>query len=445
MLYQYVPYVRTDNTASYSYLRATNFSAAGSVMNCTIQTLKTTPGNQTVYSSGYTVSWPACSQATKYEIQEGARATLTGFSDGAEDESAMFANWHLTGSARRSPAGKRTGSYSYLLQLLDSSANWYSPVQSLTLQKAFKVTSSSAISFYLTSHLHADGGYLACDISKDNGATWITLGTYNGYINSWTQYTHNYTALNAKGINAGDSCIIRFFMNAEQAYGWSYFPDWGFGLDDIAITGVEIAGYGGWTTLDNTVPATSYSVPPIGRTNGVYAYRVQAYANSAGQGYGTEGETTVILPTVTLSLLGNPSMPENGGGMVSVVATLSQTWTRPVQVNLAYSGLATETNDFTATPRAITISPSTPSGMLVLAPVDDSIDETNETIVVTIASILNGEESGAQQVVATILDDDPPANSFEAWARIYSPGMDLPTAFTNDYNTDGVPNGFDYA
>lgn len=445
MLYQYVPYVRTDNTVSYSYLRASNFSAAGNAMSCTIQTLKTTLGKQTAYSSGYTVSWPACSQATKYEIQEGALATLTGFSDGAEDESAMFANWHLTGSARRSTAGKRTGSYSYLMQLLDSSSNWYSPVQSLTLQKPFTVTSSSAISFYLTSHLHADGGYLACDISKDSGATWISLGTYNGYINTWTLYTHNYTALNAKGINVGDSCIIRFVMNAEQAYGWSSFPDWGFGLDDIAITGVEIAGYGGWTTLDNTVTSTSYSVSPVGRTNGVYAYRVQAYANSAWQGYGPEGETTVILPTVTLSLLGAPSMPEVGG-MVSVVATLSQTSPVTALVNLAYAGQATETNDFTATPPAITISPGNQSGMLNLMTVDDSIDETNETIVVTIASIINGEESGTQQVVATILDDDdPPAGSFEAWARIHSPGMDLPTAFTNDYNADGVPNGFDYA
>lgn len=444
MLYQYVPYVRTDNTASYSYLRATNFSAAGHSMSCTIQTLKTTVGNQTVSSSGYTVSWPACSQATLYEIQEGSRATLTSFSDGAEDENAMYANWHLTGSARRSTAGKRTGSYSYLLQLLDSSSNWYAPVQSLTLQNPFQVTSNSVISFYLTSHLHADGGYLACDISKDNGATWFTLGTYNGYINTWTLYSHNYAALNAQGINVGDSCILRFVMNAEQAYGWSSFPDWGFGLDDIAITGVEIAGHGGWTTLDNTVATASYAVSPVGRTNGVYAYRVQAYANSAWQGYGTVGETTVILPLVSLSLQGAPTMPEVGG-TATVVATLSQTSIYPVLVNLTYTGLATETNDFTAFPTSITIWPGNLTGTLNLLAVDDSIDETNETIVVTATSILNGEAGANPQVVVTILDDDPPAESFEAWARINCPGMNLPTAFTNDYNFDGVPNGFDYA
>jgi hypothetical protein len=444
MLYQSAPYARSDSTASYSYLRATNFSAAGNTMSCTIQTLKTTLGNQTVFSSGYTISWPPCSQAALYEIQEGSRATLTSFADGAEDDNAMYANWHLAGSARRSTAGQRTGSYSYLLQLLDSSSNWYTPVQSLTLQNPFKVTSSSVISFYLTSHLHADGGYLKCDISKDNGNTWLTLGTYNGYINSWTQYTHNYAAMNAKGINVGDSCIIRFVMNAEQAYGWSSFPDWGFGLDDIAITGVEIAGYGGWTTLANTVTAASYAVSPVGRTNGVYAYRVQAYANSTWQGYGSAGETTVILPMVTLSIPGGSTMSE-AGGMVSVAATLSQTSPMPVLVNLAYTGQATETNDFTASAPGITIWPGNLTGMISLMPVDDSLDETNETIVVTAASILNGEAGGAQQVVATLIDDDAPPGSFEAWAQRNCPGMDLPTAFASDHNTDGVKNGFDYA
>ncbi|MBP7636769.1 MAG: hypothetical protein KBA18_02745 [Kiritimatiellae bacterium] len=64
---------------------------------------------------------------------------------------------------------------------------------------------------------------------------------------------------------------------------------------------------------------------------------------------------------------------------------------------------------------------------------------------VDISSVLNGEESGIQQVAATILDDDPPPGSFEEWVQNYCPGMDLPTALTNDYNADGLPNGFDYA
>ncbi len=440
MRYQSAAYNRSDNSSYYSYLRANSFSAAANTMSCNIQTLRTTVSNQTVYSSGYTVAWVPCSQAAQYEIQEGSRATLTGFSDGAESEDDMYENWHLSGSVRRSSAGQRTGSYSYLMQLYDG-YTWYSPVQSLTLQKPFNVTASSSISFYLVSHLHADGGYLTCEVSKDGGSTWHTLGAYNGYINSWAAHSFNYAALNAKGINVGDSCVIRFVMNAEQAYGWSAFPDWGFGLDDIAITGAEISGYSGWTTLSSNVTATSYAVSS--RTNGVFAYRVRAYANSAWQVYGAEGAVTAILPTITLSLTGSP-MPE-AGGVAFVTATLSQTSPMPVAVNLAFSGLATETNDFTVVPLSISVPPGNLSGSLTLTAVQDSADETNETIVVDISSILNGEETGVQRVTATILDDDAPPGSFEEWVQNFCPGMALPTAFTNDYDADGVQNGFHYA
>jgi len=444
MLYQSASYNRSDNTGFYSYLRVTNFSAAGNVMSCNIQTLKTTVGNQTVFSSGYNVSWAACSQASQYEIQEGVRTNLTGLSDGAESEDAMYDNWHLSGNARRTNAGWRSGTYSYLFQYYSYSANlWYLPVQALTLQKPFTVTAGTAVSFYLMSHLWADAGALKCQISKDNGDTWYTLGSYNGYINSWTQYSFSYAALNAQGINIGDSCVIRFVLSTEYGLGWSGFPEVGVAVDDISITGVTIDGHDGWTTLANNVTGTSYAVPA--RTNGVYAYRVRAYANAAWQGYGSVGETTVVLPRVTLSLTGG-QMAE-AGAVAFVTATLSQVSSLPVLVNLAISGTATETNDYTvsAVPHMIMIPASSLSGQLSLTAVQDLIDETNETIVVDISSVLNGEESGLQQVTATLWDDDPPPGSFEEWAQNYCPGMDLPTALTNDYNADGLPNGFDYA
>ena len=444
MMYQSGYYTRSDNASYYSYLRLTNFSAAANVMSVDIQTLKTTLTNQTVFSTGYFVSWPACSQASQYEIQEGLGTVATSFSDGAESEDAMYENWYLSGNAGRSSAGMNSGANSYLFRRYSYSANsWYSPVQTLTLQKPFVVGSGVAISFYLMSHLYGDCGDLKCQISKDSGETWYTLGSYNGYINTWTQYAYNYASLTALGITSGDSCVIRFVLNTEYTLGWSGFPEVGVAVDDIAISGVAIGGYGGWVMLANNVTATSYAVPA--RTNGVYAYRVRAYANSAWQGYGTVGETTVVLPWVMLSLTG-PLMAE-AGAVAVVTATLSQLSPLPVVVNLALSGTATETNDFTvsAVSHMIVIPANTLSGTLALTAVQDLIDETNETVIVDISSVLNGEEFGLQQVTVTIADDDPPPGSFEAWVQNYCPGMDLPTALTNDYNADGVQNGFDYA
>lgn len=439
MHYQTSFYKRSTNPSYYSYLQVTNFSAAGNVMSCDIQSLLTSLGNQTVFTTGHVVSWPPCSQATSYELQEGCRATLTGLADGAEDENAMYETWHLSGNVRRSSVGQSSGSYSYLMQYYDG-FNWYMPVQSMTLKKAFKVNTGTSLSFYLMSHLHADGGYLKCEISNDSGNTWHTLGTYNGYSFAWAQSTFGYSALNAAGINSGDSCILRFVMNTEYGYGWSGFPDWGFAVDDISLTGAEISDYSGWTTLASNIPTPSYTVPP--RTNGVYAYRVRAFANAVWQGYGTVGETTVILPTVTLSVLGSP-MPEAGGAAL-VTATLSQLASVPVGVNLALTGTATATTDYTISAPNIFITAGTLSGSVSLNAVQDPADEPNETIIVDISSVINGEESGTQQVTATILDDDPPPGSFEEWAQNYCPGMPLATAFTNDRNADGVQNGFDY-
>ena len=299
MLYQAGQYSRPDSATYYSYNTLSNFSAAGNPMTFNALTLKTSVGSQTSSTGNYTVSWPACAQATQYEIQEGAQATLTSFTDGAENEDAMYDNWYLAGTVKMDSAGKRTGSYSYAMNQYFNS-KWGSSMQALTLREPFKVASSTVVSFYLMSHLTTGSGYLKCQISNDTGNTWKTLGTYDGYINSWSSRSYNYTAMNAAGIVAGDQCILRFVASFEQASGWDAFPGHGYALDDISITNTEISGYSGWTTLASNVTATNYNI--TGKTGGTYAYRVRAYANGGWQGYGAVGETMVDLPpTVTIN------------------------------------------------------------------------------------------------------------------------------------------------
>ena len=288
-------YNRSDSSASYSYNRLNNFSAAGSTMTFDVQSLKTDAPKQNALPAPFTVAWAPSSEATKYEIQESSPTTLTSFFDGAENADDLQDNWYVAGKTLRSSGGSHAGSYSYaLLQ-----AN-YGNVQSMMLRKPFKVTASTVISFYLMSHVapYTDSGMqpppagtLQCQVSNDGGNTWKTLGVYNGYINSWSSRSYNYTTIHTAGINEGDMCSLRFVVDIEYIYGWSGFPNTGFALDDISITDTEIAGYGNWTSLNNNVTATSYTIS--GKTAGTYAYRVQAYANDAWQGYGSVGETTV--------------------------------------------------------------------------------------------------------------------------------------------------------
>jgi len=111
-------------------------------------------------------------------------------------------------------------------------------------------------------------------------------------------------------------------------------------------------------------------------------------------------------PEVTLSLTGSP-MPETEGA-ATVAVTLSAPAGVAVTVDLAFSGSAALAADYTRSGNGITIPAGSTIGTITLTTVHDTVAEANETIVVDIQSVANGTESGAQQVTATIADDDTP-------------------------------------
>jgi regulation of enolase protein 1 (concanavalin A-like superfamily) len=123
----------------------------------------------------------------------------------------------------------------------------------------------------------------------------------------------------------------------------------------------------------------------------------------------TANETTVVPPTgptVTLALAGSP-LPE-AAGSATVTATLSEVHTLDVTVNLAFSGTATLTSDYTRSGNSIFIPAGSTTGTVTLTAVQDALYESpDETIVVDISTVTNATESGIQKVTATIANDDP--------------------------------------
>ncbi|HDP35573.1 MAG TPA: M6 family metalloprotease domain-containing protein, partial [Candidatus Hydrogenedentes bacterium] len=316
MRYQSHYYNRADDADYYSFITLDGFSAAGDVMTYNATTLKTSVISRSVTQPDYVVDWPPSANAEKYELQEGFPITLEAFSDGAESEEAMYANWHVSGSVQRSADGRRTGIYSYVMQPFDG-ARYYSTVQSLLLREPFILKGDTVFSFYYLSRLDTGNGYLRAQISNDAGETWHTLGEYSGDTLLWTLRSYDYAALSAPGINIGDSCIIRFIANFENVWGWTSFPAYGYALDDISINNTAIASYGNWTPLDDAITDTYY--PLEGKADGDYAYRVRAYANDAWQGFGEVGTITVAVSqrTVVFETDGTPGASLDG--------TLSQT------------------------------------------------------------------------------------------------------------------------
>jgi hypothetical protein len=119
-------------------------------------------------------------------------------------------------------------------------------------------------------------------------------------------------------------------------------------------------------------------------------------------------------PTVTLTT-GTIAMAEAAGN-TTVTATLSAASGQAVTVNLALSGTATVTTDYTLA-TTITIPAGSTSASITLTAVQDVLDEDDETVIIDIAAVTNGTESGTQQRTVTITDDDAQPTVTIAWSN----------------------------
>ena len=126
---------------------------------------------------------------------------------------------------------------------------------------------------------------------------------------------------------------------------------------------------------------------------------------SDGKGTGTITDEDP-QPTVTLGV--DHQMIDEDGGVATFTATLSAVSGLDVTVDLAFSGTATLTDDYTRSSTQIVIPAGQTTGTATVTAAQDGLDESSETVVVDIQSVTNGTESGSQQQMTTITDDDPP-------------------------------------
>ena len=112
-------------------------------------------------------------------------------------------------------------------------------------------------------------------------------------------------------------------------------------------------------------------------------------------------------PTVSLAV-DNASIAE-AGGVATFTATLSETVTSDVTVDLGLTGTATDPDDYTASGNQIVIAAGATSGSITVTAVDDTVDDDDETVIVDITNVTGAAENGEQQATTTITDDDEPA------------------------------------
>ena len=111
-------------------------------------------------------------------------------------------------------------------------------------------------------------------------------------------------------------------------------------------------------------------------------------------------ENLLTLTVDTINII------ENGG-----VATLTITAGKdvspdgPITVNLAASGTAAG-SEYTLSATSVTLDSTSTTKTVTVTGVDDSDQESDETVIVDISSVINGKESDTQQVTITVKDDD---------------------------------------
>ncbi|NQV27253.1 MAG: hypothetical protein HQ518_23135 [Rhodopirellula sp.] len=175
---------------------------------------------------------------------------------------------------------------------------------------------------------------------------------------------------------------------------------------DYMRTGTQIVIPAGSTSGTVTVTAVQDSLDEADET---IVVDISSVTN--GTELGTQQVTTTITdddvaPSVTLGI--SPATIAEATGSATLTATLSAVSGNDVTVNLAFSGIATLTDDYTRTGTQIVIPAGQTAGSVTVTSVQDSLDEADEMIVVDINSVTNGIESGTQQVTTTIIDDDDP-------------------------------------
>jgi len=113
-----------------------------------------------------------------------------------------------------------------------------------------------------------------------------------------------------------------------------------------------------------------------------------------------------VPPAVSLSLSAGPMV--EAGGQATVTASLSNPSAQPVTVDLGWAGTASFPADYGRSGTQVVIPPGRTSSSIVLTATDDAVDELDETVAVTIATVTNGTVGTPSGVTATIPDDDGP-------------------------------------
>jgi FG-GAP repeat/Matrixin len=199
--------------------------------------------------------------------------------------------------------------------------------------------------------------------------------------------------------NAGESYVI---FGKTTGYSASLDLSTLNGTNGFVINGIDALDYSG------------RSVSSAGDINGdgfddliIGAHGADPHGNSsAGESYVIFGRDFRNDYTgITVTLTSDMSTIGEYWKTPTFTATLSETFTQDVTVNLGFSGSATKGVDYGAWQSYITVTAGDLTGTVQIQSIPDHIIEGDETIRVDVTSVINGrEKDGEQFTEITLLD-----------------------------------------
>ena len=199
---------------------------------------------------------------------------------------------------------------------------------------------------------------------------------------------------NLSKVKSGDDIILSWSANLETdvaGYKLYYGNPTGYSYDNV----IDLGNVNTYTFTDGDFSTE---------------YAITAYDSAAdGTDDQVEGNESwfSVSKTIDVAISSSSSEFSEPSGSVELTASLSNTHSSDVTVNLVYSGTATKDTDYSGV-ETITIPTGSSSKSITIAAIDDSEIEVDETVIIEVSSVSNATESGEQKITINLVSDDLP-------------------------------------
>ena len=175
----------------------------------------------------------------------------------------------------------------------------------------------------------------------------------------------------------------------------------------VDYTSASVAGGAASFTVGQAAGSGSYTVGSAGQElpADTYFWRVQSSDGYATSGWANGVSFSVVEPTIDFS-----SATYSGGeagGAITLTVELSADSCETITVDYDSSnGTATAPADYTAVSSTLTFSPGDTSKTFNVVPVNDPVDEANETVTLTLSSPTDATLAGGNNPATVTINDD---------------------------------------